>query len=464
MSKLESLYKKSPYLIQHLLFTAYALKVDRQKYGKEFRLALEELRKSEDWSVEEIRAYQLGRVKSIVTHAYETVPFYRDLYKEHKINPNDIESFADFENLPLVTKDQVKSAGSRILSMSAKKADIIHGHTSGTTGSPLSVFWDRQTCIYNNALDWRQKAWAGVNYGDRIALFLGRAVVSPKRTKPPFWQYDRAHRMLWFSSLHMSTEYLNSMIKRLREFKPHAIEGYPSTVYILARFLRSSNSTFPVKAVFTSSETLLPTQKELIESVFECKVFDFYGMAERVVFATQCAEEHAYHLNFECAYNEIVDSSNTVLSDGRRGYLVGTSLLNYTMPLIRYVTSDITSVSEKSCGCGKNMAVLSAVATKDEDILVSFDGRLVSSSAITHPFKPISSIVESQVIQESTKELRVKLVCNEHYHDSDGSLLISGLKERLGEKMNIHLEFVDEIERTNNGKYRWVISKVSLPI
>lgn len=464
MSKLESLYKHSPYLIQHLLFNVYALKIDRQKYGAKFQSALEELRESERWSIEEIREYQLSKVRKIVRHAYETVPFYRNLYDKHQVNPNDLKAFEDFEKLPLVTKEQVKAAGSEIISRAAKKVDMIHGHTSGTTGSPLSLFWDRRTCVHNNALDWRQKGWAGINYGDRIALFLGRAVVNPKRTTPPFWQYDRFHRMLWLSSLHMSTEHLGSIVEKLREFKPHALEGYPSTIYILARFLHSINSTFPVKAVFTSSETLLPTQKELIEDVFKCKVFDFYGMAERVVFATQCAEEHSYHLNFECAYNEIVDSNNNVVSAGNRGYLVGTSLLNYTMPLIRYVTSDITSVSEKLCGCGRSMEVLSAVATKDEDILVSFDGRLISSSAITHPFKPISSIVESQVIQESTKELRVKLVCNDNYRESDGILLVSGLKERLGERMDIKLEFVDEIERTNNGKYRWVISKVPLSI
>lgn len=464
MSRFQDLYDKAPHGLQAIALNLYAFGIHRERYGKPFELAFEELQQTQWFSPEQIYEYQVERLRAVVKHAYNTVPFYRKRYDEHGVSPNDIKDLSDIEKLPILTREDVREAGDELISSQYPKNKLIHGHTSGTTGSPLSCYWDKQTCVYNNAADWRQKLWAGVKYGEGIALFLGRTIVPTNKTTPPFWQHDRIHNMLWMSSFHLSEDYLPHHFKKLRMFSPAAIEGYPSTVYILARYLKSIGQKFPVKAVFTSSETLLPQQRTLIEESFQAPVYDFYGMAERVAFAGQCAEAHEYHLGFEYAVNEVVGTDGNPLKPGNDGYLVGTSLLNYGMPFIRYRSSDITSINTEQCTCGRYMPRFRGITTKDEDIVVTPEGKLVSSSVLTHPFKPLDAIQESQIIQERIDFLRIKIVRREDYNDKDSAHLISALHERVGANMHIELEFVENIPRTKSGKFRWVISKVPLPL
>lgn len=464
MGRLQSFYDKAPYWMQSVMFNAYAFRIHRERYGKPFRRAFDELQKTQWFSPEQIHKYQTVRLQALVKHAYHTVPFYKRHYDKHGVRPEDIKDLRDISRLPLITRDDVRTAGNELISAEYPIRTLTHGHTSGTTGTPLSFYWDKQTCVYNNAVDWRQKLWGGVRYGDRLVLFLGRTIVPTDKTEPPFWHHDRFHNMLWMSSFHLSETYLPHYLDKLRLFGPAAIEGYPSTVYILARYLKATRQSFPVKAVFTSSETLLPLQRALIEERFETKVFDFFGMAERVAFATQCAEAQEYHLNFEYALNEIVNADGNPVESGKEGYLVGTSLLNYGMPFIRYRTSDVTAIDTEKCSCGRHMNRFRRVTTKDEDIVVTPEGKLVSSSILTHPFKPLDAVQESQIIQEEIDLLHIKIVRRANYSESDSAHLITALRERVGPKMHIELEFVKNIPRTKSGKFRWVISKIPLPL
>lgn len=464
MSGLQAIYDRAPYWLQHVMLNIYAFGIHRERYGKQFVRAFDELQQTQWYSPDQIHQFQTERLQKLVWHAYNTVPFYHDLYDKHCVHPEAIKELRDISLLPLITREDVRAAGERLISSGYSLRELIHGHTSGTTGSPLSFYWDKNTCMYTNAVDWRQKLWAGILYGDKIALLLGRTVVATDKVKPPFWQHDRIHNMLWLSSFHLSEMHLPHYVKKLRQYRPGAIEGYPSTIYILARYLQKIGETLPVKAVFTSSETLLPLQRSVIEEQFEAPVFDFFGMAERMAFATQCAEAHEYHLNFEYAVNEVVDSTGNNLEEGKEGYLVGTSLLNYGMPFIRYRTSDVTTIDTEQCSCGRHMPRFRGVTTKDEDIVVTPEGKLVSSSVLTHPFKPLDAVRESQIVQEQSDILQIKIVRREDYCESDSTHLIEALRERVGPTMRIELDFVESIPRSTSGKFRWVISKVPLPL
>ncbi|MEM2914925.1 MAG: hypothetical protein QXH91_05965, partial [Candidatus Bathyarchaeia archaeon] len=210
--------------------------------------------------------------------------------------PSDIRSLADLPKMPLLTKEDVKKNIDMMISIKYKKRDLIHGHTSGTTGSPLDVFYDKHMVLMNNAVDWRQKAWAGLRLGERYAVILGRIVVPIYQRRPPFWRMNYIHNQLWLSAFHMSDENMVYYVEKLEKFAPKVIEGYPSTLYILASYLNRKGKTLPLKAVLTSSETLFSYQKEEIERAFQCRIFDFYGLAERVVFATECSAHDGKHL------------------------------------------------------------------------------------------------------------------------------------------------------------------------
>ena len=106
---------------------------------------------------------------------------------------------------------------------------------------------------------------------------------------------------------------------------------------MLAKVLLNRGERLPLKAAITSSETLYDFQREAIERAFQCRVFDYYAAAERVVFAVECDQHSGHHLCEEYGITEIVDDEHRPLPAGTEGIMVGTSLHNLGMPMIRYL-------------------------------------------------------------------------------------------------------------------------------
>jgi len=455
------IYQKSPHICRTLLLNAYALSLNLERYGKKFELLMEEFERNEKLSRAELEEYQREKFKILIRHAYENVPYYRDVMNDLRLIPGDFKNLNDLPKFPILTREDVKLHNTRLQAVNVPKYKIRHGHTSGTTGSPLGFLWDTSVCVAHHVADWRQKRWAGFGYGEPFVSLQGRQIVPAEREKPPFWVMNHVHNQLFMSSFHLKDEYLWAYIDKIQEFKPRGVEGYPSSIYVLARFLKKNNAYCPVPAVLTSSETLLPLQRELIEERFQCKVFDFYGMAERVVYGTECSFHGGKHLNMDYGITEIVDTDGNVLSGGCFGTIVATGLWNYAMPLIRYKTSDTSAIHSTTCSCGREFPLMDQVTTKAEDLITLEDGRMIPSSILTHPFKPLDNVVKSQIIQTSLNCIEVYIVKGGNYSDNDTDVLMKGLIERLGESINININFVNDIPNDKSGKFRWVISKVN---
>lgn len=459
MSAGEQLYRAAPVWLQTVMLNAYAVRIQRERYGAAFDALQREWDRSERWSPEQLREWQDRRVREIVRTAYATVPFYRERYEQAGVHPDYIRGVDDLVKLPVVTKEDIRAAGEDMQNVSLR-GKLVHGHTSGTTGSPLSLWYDKGTCTTNAVADWRQKRWAGMTTSDWCGVFLGRVVVPPTQRGAPYWRANHVHKQLWFSSFHMTDETLDAYVSELKRRRIQFIEGYPSTMYILARHLVRRGETLQLRGVFTSSETLHEAQRETMQAAFSCPVHDFYGMAERVIFAGECEMHDGKHLFDEYGVTEVLDDAGNRVPDGERGWLVGTSLWNVGMPLIRYRTSDISAKLGGQCACGRTLGRISGVTTKAEDIVLTPDGRFISPSILTHPFKPFDQLLKSQVIQESIDQLRVKLVPSTEFTDEHQQQLVAGLRERLGDGMRIDVEIVPDLPPEKSGKFRWVISRV----
>jgi phenylacetate-CoA ligase len=366
--------------------------------------------------------------------------------------------------MPILTREDVKKNFHQLIARNYKPSDLILGRTSGTTGSPLQFFYDKQICLIKNVFDWRQKRIAKVNPGEKMAFWGGRVIVPLSAKKPPFWRMNRIMNQMFFSSFHLSKDSFDAYLRKLRHFAPVAIEGYPSTMYLVASLLLDRGETLPLRAVFTSSETMLAQHRETIERAFQCRLFDFYGLAERTIFATECEEHSGHHINMDFGITEILDNNGFPVPAQKLGHIISTGLHNWGMPLIRYKLGDVTVIKDKACSCGRAFPLMDDITTKSEDIITTRDGRFISSSILTHPFKPLRGIAESQIVQEDRENIIVKIVKRPLYTQRDSLYLIEKLKERVGQDMNVEIEFVDIIPRTKAGKFRWVISKVPLDL
>lgn len=464
MLNAQIIYDSMPPFIQRIGINLYAGSIHSTRYGRTFKKYLRSLLDSQWFDQEEIYKYQNERLRKIIRHSYNTVPYYRRIMDQRGLLPADIQTISDLAKLPILEKDDIRQNYYDLLSSTVPRKNLGYGSTSGTTGSPLSVAWDRRMQTFNNAVDWRQKYWGGVKYGCRIALLLGRAIVHPGRSKPPYWQVNHIHKQLWLSAFHMGPETLPAYYNRLLRFRPDAIEGYPSSVYLLASYLVATGKTLPAKAVFVSSEPLHDFQRKEIEKAFECQVYDYYGSAERVVFATQCSKSTGLHLNFEYGISELISDDGRSIFLGQsnhsgEGSLIATSLWNTGMPLLRYRLGDTISLKGKSCPCGRSMPLINPVHTKWEDCIVRADGSVLSPSALTHPFKTIGGIAKSQIIQRTTKSVDVLIVEADSLSDKDILKLRQELSKRLGNGIEINIEKVSNIPLGPNGKFRWVINE-----
>jgi phenylacetate-CoA ligase len=459
---IDTIYSRSPVFIQNLGVSLYGLRIYRREYGSKFLRLLNEFEQRQIGSESDLRAYQNERLRLLIKHSYENVPYYNNTMRAARLTPDDIRTPDDLPKLPVLTRKRVMENFDDLVARNTERADRLVGHTSGTTGSPLRLMWDRQVCLTKTVVDWRQKRMAGLNPGDRIAFFLGRQVAPLSRTKPPFWRHNWVLNHLFCSSFHLSPQNIPHYLDKLAKFGPRALEGYPSTMSILAGFLNQRCQTFPLQAVLTSSETLFKSQREAIEKAFACRVFDFYGMAERVMFATECEEHCGKHVNTDFGLIEIAGEKQIDSGCARLGRIIATGLHNYAMPLIRYETSDVTSLETSPCRCGRVLPLMSGVTTKDEDIAVTPDGRYISSSILNAVTHHLTSIAESQIIQEDRYHVIMRLVPRPSYNAREEAFIIGSLQQVFGPEVQVTVEIVDSIARTASGKFRWVISKVPL--
>lgn len=458
----ERLYFHSPPFLQTAFFNLHAWNLERHRYGPAYRERLRWMQSRERTTEDEQRAYQDERLVRIVRWAGEHSPYYRRLFRDIGLDPRSFQGVADLHQIPVTTKDQVREHWADFLT-SAPRRSWLSGATSGTTGTPLRLWYDRDICILNNAVDRRNKAWAGARPEDWFGMLLGRVVVHPHRARPPFWQVNHVQRQVWFSTFHLHTDYLGRIVAEIRRRQLRFLEGYPSTLHVLARYVLENGMTLPMTAVISSSETLHEIQRVEIEQAFACRLFDFYASAERVIFAAECEAHEGKHLIEEYGYTELVDDDGHLVPSGGTGYLTGTTLHNTAMPLLRYRMSDVTRLMEAPCRCGRTGRRIASVATKAEDLITTADGRVVSPSTLTHPFKTVQGIEKSQIVQRHPDQITVRVVATEAFTASEELRLVGLLRDRVGEAMTIEVRREIDIPREPSGKYRWVVSHVPIP-
>ncbi len=460
---LKRIYDLTPASVQNLLLSAFSARLERQRYGGRFQEFRALLHEAQWWDAERMGAWQDERLRAIVHHAHENVPYYRELFDHHGIRPDSFRGREDLGRIPILTRDTVKKRGADLRSRRPEDRSLAEGHTSGTTGSPLSVYYSTDMIHMNYAAMDRQYELAGArlaNDGDRACVVRGNVIVPLSQNRAPFWRHNRNLNQLVMSSFHLTTDNLTGYFAAMREFRPTVVDGYPSSLYVLARTLLNRNERLPVKAAITSSETLYDFQRAAIEEAFQCRVFDYYAAAERVVFAVECDRHEGHHLCSEYGFTEFTDEAGDALPAGTEGFMTGTTLHNLGMPLIRYRTTDRTAQKTASCSCGRTLPLMEDVTTKAEDLLRLRDGRLIPPSVLTHPFKPLDSIEASQLVQTDLDRLLVRLIPRPDYSERDAEHLVRELKLRLGADMQIDIELVDAMPRTARGKFKWVISEV----
>ena len=454
MVDLESLYLKLPVPLQHLTCSLEGWRIQRTRFGSSFRNQLEQAENRTFWSEERIRDYRDQRLRDIVQHAVRTVPFYRRWFHECGVSPDDIQTLEDLNRLPILTKDVVQDNYPELVSEAISKRDQVAAHTSGTTGGGLRFATTSSSMQEQWAIWWRYRRWQGIQLNTWCGYFGGRSVVPSHQDRPPFWRYNRPGRQILFSAYHMSPVNLSTYVDVLRDKKPPWLHGYPSLLALLAAYILDSgiDIDYRIRWVTLGAENLLAQQADLIERAFGTRPIQNYGMAEAVANASQC-EDGLLHVDEDFAAVEFVPNP-----DGLGYKVVGTNFTNMAMPLIRYDTQDVVTLSDTTCVCGRPGRVVTGVDGRLEDYIVLKNGAHIGR--MDHIFKDMLNIREAQVFQDTPGEIVIRIVRGQCYTDADEQSLLRETRKRIGEDCGILINYTDELERSSTGKLRFVVSNL----
>ena len=330
--------------------------------------------------------------------------------------------------------------------------------TSGTTGTPLDVYRSFGSILWEEAFHLQHWQWAGWVRGQRQAVLRGEIVIPIDQREPPFWVKDTVGGQLVLSTRHLDRQTAVRFAEELQAFGATQLRAYPSAAYELATLVAETGIPVRFQSVITGSEMLYDFQRQRIESVFNTRVFDFYSMAERVAYASQC-ERGRMHVNPEYGVLEIVDEHGQP-TDGE-GTIVGTSLHNTVAPLIRYRMNDTARWSHEPCPCGRTYPVIENLGGRLADQLYDLDGRAVNGTVIGFAFDGMRHIQKAQVVQQAADRWLIRIVPGGGYTAADGQRVLDKLAAEVSSRVAARIELVDKIPPLPSGKYKWVVREYS---
>lgn len=438
------LYWRLPVRVQEAALSVYARRLDRWYYGPEFDRRVAEFR-----GVNDHRAWQAARLAQILDGANAHVAAYRGRI------PADADPLARLAALPVLSRQDLREREAEYLDGRLDRRRLFVDKTSGTTGTSVTIFWPRPGLqMLWAAFEVRVRNAAGVDATTPRAMLGGRPVVKGTTTAPPFWRYNRHWRQLYLSSYHVSRTNAPGYVEAIRAHGSVWLTGYGSAIAALAEgALDAGVPKLPLRCVIVSGDTLQPGMRAAIESFFQCRCYDSYGQVEGVAMAMEC-EAGRLHVVPEVGVVEVVRDDGAACGPGEVGELVGTTLVNDGMPLLRYRTGDQAAWATEPCDCGTDTPVIEALEGRTDDYLLAADGRRIGR--LSTAMKRSPSIHSAQLVQDRPGHAWLLVRPTPTYDPSHAEAVRADVLERIG-AFDIDIVEVDEIPTTPKGKTNLVV-------
>lgn len=405
------------------------------------------LLRSQWWPEHRIKKYQADRLVGIMKHAVTHIPFYKDL----SISPESIRSTNDLKRFPVINKQQIQDYTKDLIWPALDYPGLYVSKTSGTTCEPTSTYFDREAWLFSKYALKIRRVMAVVNPLGKKLL-----VVHPMPYSETIQENEERPRGLRFLSARRDLflfDDIETHIPVLLEYKPDILSGYPSYLVELANSLKAKGiESLIVPTIFTGSEFLTQSSRDLIESVFRGRIFDVYGSTEFKEIAWQC-REGAYHVNFENVFLENTQNGFNGKDEDNR--LLVTTLINRAMPLLRFDIGDLAKIEWMKCICGRSSPRLSNIRGRLADFITLPSGKKVSPYLLTTIIEKNKAIRKYQIIQNSESELIIDVIMEKDENREEEFLTTKTELERaLKEGMAIRFNRVHRISRPPGGKFQ----------
>jgi phenylacetate-CoA ligase len=437
-----------------------AQKLRKRDYAK----MMQDAQRNQYLEREQLRRIQFTKLKALLHHSYQTVPYYRDRYKQAGLEPDDIRCLDDIKLLPILTKDEIRNDHKWFLS-EKPRTPVFKVSTSGSTGIPMEFHISQSAAAAANTCRIRALEWWGIKLGDRELRFggigypmgSGVKVFAKKHFISPVRYRIMNRRTL--SAFDMSPQSMDAYWNFIQKYSPKYFFGYPSSFHIFAQYIREQGydgKSLGLRCVVTTGEILFDWQVQEIEDVFNCPVANEYGSAEVGVMAYgyPCG---ALHIMDDFILLEVVKTN----PNDEAGEIVVTHLENWGSPLIRYNVQDLAIPLDDASPCphGLGFKKIRRVIGRYHDLIRLPSGRIVHGTYFEGLMREVVGVQQYQVIQKKPDLFEILVVSNEEFTTDQ--------EDFIRDKINLHLEYAQvEIIRTQTiskeatGKLRYVISEV----
>jgi phenylacetate-CoA ligase len=419
--------------------------------------SFKELERTQWLSNLDLEKLQIKRLKALIQHAYQNVPYYHRRFKKLKLKPCDIRTIEDIVKLPILTKKDVRKNLPDLIARNISRQKILPSSTAGSTGEPLRFF----TCLDSQnrgiAAQLRALKWYQINMRDNIAEIYGTPPEASEHDLSIMLK-DLIRKRIKLNSYNLSHESMAKFAKKLQSFKPKAIMAFASSAYLFARYVIENRiEGIRPKVTVSTGEKLYDFQRESIKKAFACEVFDFYGSREVLSMASQCPEQTGYHVSAENMLLEIIKGGQQV-SSNEIGKVLVTDFYNYAMPFIRYENGDLACQSGEKCSCGRGLPLIKSIEGRISSIISLNDGRFVVSPGFTYVFKDLP-VEWYKIVQETRDKFLIKVVKGDGFSANDTISIIKKMREYLG-NVEVKVEFLQNKPISRSGKWNVVESKV----
>ena len=435
-------YYLLPPFLQSAVASLHGFRLQRMRYDAGTGALVKEAHEREFWSEAQWTAWRDAKLNAVLRRAREQVPYYRDYW-------NGRSGWEDLSNWPLLEKTELRRDPRRFLAGDCDPAKMYPERTSGSSGTPLTLWWSYETVRQWYAMfEARWRNWYGVRRHDRWAILGGQLVAPIERRKPPYWVWNAGMNQLYLSSYHMSADAIPAYLDEIERREVRYLFGYSSALATLAAgAIRSGRKPAGLRVAITNAEPVHQYQKQLVQEAFGCPLRETYGMAEIVAAASEC-EAGRLHLWPEAG-----------LLESHGGELVATGLFNTDMPLIRYRLGDrgILEPPGTTCPCGRTLPLLAGLEGRVDQVLRGMNGQEVGR--MDPVFKADLPLLEAQIIQTALDRIVLRYVPAPGFGPQTRDTLTREIQARLG-PVTVEFEPMESIPREANGKFRAVLCKI----
>ena len=447
----EKIYQRLPAVCQNGLVTLFDVLQYKKRHSGNYNNWFKYYEASRNKDLAKLQQLQLEKLFAFVNFAARESAYYKQIFA--KLGIREITTLEQFFQLPVQSKEDLRSNIEAVYTIGKKQA--ILSKTGGTTGKSLEVRFTYDDMQNRFAmLDFFRFGY-GYKLGSKVAWFSGKSLLTEKDTvKNRYWKYDWLYRIRYYSTFHINANTARYYIDDLNKLKPLYAVGFPSSMYEIAKWGLANNYhlSYRMRAVFPTAETVMPHERETIETFFGGSVVNQYASSEGAPFIIEC-EHGKLHMELLTGYFEVLDENGQPADEGE---LVLTSFTTHGTPLIRYAIKDKIKLSADTCSCGNHNPVVESIQGRINDFVYSEERGKINLGNISNCVKYVKGVVKFQIIQNTVDHIQLKIVRDSTFTDKDEKMFLQELKERLGNRMKIDVTYVKEIPREASGKYRIV--------